>query len=239
MVGAAGDGDDYSCEMSPGSEPSVVTVAGLRRRSLLPLLNSNFGECINVLAPGHDIPSFAREAGGRPVVSSGSSVAAAVVSGVAAVALSDVIALPKQSIRGLTEDHEESANIRVTASLLRAAIRLPEEQDARSPHRSPVPFCKAAGPGGVLGIMRAFVREMLSKKFASNSLANVRKSVMGLAQSMPSSSSAADKAQHMADLGELGTGQGEDSTRGRKSQAEIIQEAKKLKALKKQQADKK
>eukprot|EP01042_Synura_sphagnicola_P000962 gene962-1085_t len=92
LVAATGDMDSYSCDVSPASAQGVISVGAVAYPSLLPIPNSNFGPCIDLFAPGQLLVSTwpSTEDNTRVVRKSGSSVATAVVSGLAAIAAGEL-----------------------------------------------------------------------------------------------------------------------------------------------------
>ena len=86
VVGAAGNNNRDACLYSPASEPSVITVGGTDPQDLRGT-QSNWGTCVDIFAPGWDV--VGAWTGGTNVYrsSSGTSNAAPIVSGIAALML--------------------------------------------------------------------------------------------------------------------------------------------------------
>lgn len=86
VIAAAGDAADTACKYTPGSMDDVVTVGGVHMKGHSlgePSESTNYGECVTVWAPG----AFVQAASADPSAASvftGTSVAAAIVAGVAA-----------------------------------------------------------------------------------------------------------------------------------------------------------
>ncbi|KAJ9061880.1 hypothetical protein DSO57_1016117 [Entomophthora muscae] len=85
VVVAAGNGNIDACNKSPASEPSAITV-GASNLDDKRYEFSNWGQCLDVFAPGEDILSLSTE--GDHLDKSGTSMAAAHVSGLAANVMS-------------------------------------------------------------------------------------------------------------------------------------------------------
>lgn len=84
VVGAAGDYDSFTCSCSPVNSGFVLSVAGTTRYSEMPLAGSNYGDCIDAFAPGDSIPApYIGPSNTEEKELSGSSAAAAIVSGIA------------------------------------------------------------------------------------------------------------------------------------------------------------
>lgn len=86
-----GDTDSFSCLYSPMDSPYALSVGGLERTSELNLPGSNFGDCVDIYAPGEDLPApFIGESNQEVQLLSGSSASAAFVTGVVAHIMSNV-----------------------------------------------------------------------------------------------------------------------------------------------------
>eukprot|EP00913_Durusdinium_trenchii_P032646 g30555.t1 len=93
VVAAAGDEGDTAhpdaCEYTPGYIPSVLTVGATTRHDTR-ANTSNFGQCINLMAPGEDLTSAGIGSDTAELRrSAGSALAAAHVAGAAALVLSE------------------------------------------------------------------------------------------------------------------------------------------------------
>lgn len=88
VVGAAGNQSKDACLYSPASEPSIISVGGTDKTDLRGT-QSNFGSCVDLFAPGWDL--VGAWTGGASVYrsSSGTSNAAPIVSGIAALMLQE------------------------------------------------------------------------------------------------------------------------------------------------------
>ncbi|KAL0604494.1 Proprotein convertase subtilisin/kexin type 9 [Plecturocebus cupreus] len=91
LVAAAGNFRDDACLYSPASAPEVITVGATNAQDqplTLGTLGTNFGRCVDLFAPGEDIIGASSDCSTCFVSRSGTSPAAAHVSGIAAMMLS-------------------------------------------------------------------------------------------------------------------------------------------------------
>jgi subtilisin family serine protease len=104
VVVAAGNDNDDACSYSPAREPAMITVASMAngdRKSSF----SNWGKCVDVIAPGSRITSASNRGSGSATMD-GTSMASPHVAGVAAVVLS---ANPKFSVEQVAEFIKKNA----------------------------------------------------------------------------------------------------------------------------------
>ncbi|OLY81383.1 Extracellular serine proteinase [Smittium mucronatum] len=90
VVSSAGDYASDACNYYPGSSKFVMSVASiLPRNDTFDMSISNYGSCVDILSPGNRV--FSAVAGKTTQIApfSGTSIAAAIVSGVAALELSN------------------------------------------------------------------------------------------------------------------------------------------------------
>ena len=97
VVVAAGNQGRDACLYSPGSEPSAITVGGVDKNELR-ASQSNFGECIDIFAPGWDIVAGWTGSNSIYRSSSGTSNAAPIVSGIVAMMLQENPAMTQQEV---------------------------------------------------------------------------------------------------------------------------------------------
>lgn len=90
VVASAGDDESFVCHYSPASSNRVITAGGTRRSTDTLLQSSNFGDCIDIHAPGEFIWSKSNGAS-----LSGSSLATSIVAGMAAQLIAHINSQPK------------------------------------------------------------------------------------------------------------------------------------------------
>jgi hypothetical protein len=84
VVGAAGDYDSFSCSTSPVNAGFALSVAGTSKSSEMPLPGTNYGDCIDVFAPGDAVPApYIGPSNLEEKALSGSSAATAIITGIA------------------------------------------------------------------------------------------------------------------------------------------------------------
>ncbi len=120
VVGAAGNDGQDACDYSPASARKALTVAASDRADARAEF-SNYGSCVDLYAPGVDVPSAAGTARGTSLMS-GTSVSAPHVAGAAALVLD---AHPRWSpARVGLELRRLSLRNRVSGNLAHTANRL-------------------------------------------------------------------------------------------------------------------
>ena len=100
-VAAAGNGGAKAAPLYPGADPNVIAVTATDAEDK-PLVWANRGNYIAVAAPGVDV--LAAEPSGRYAFSSGTSIAAAHVSGLVALILEKRPDLTPDGVRRLLTD---------------------------------------------------------------------------------------------------------------------------------------
>jgi hypothetical protein len=84
VVASNGDENAFSCWKSPSSSEFIVSVGGISSDTDTQLHESNYGDCVDILAPGDNIPApFIGNSNHEMKPLSGTSAAAAVVTGIA------------------------------------------------------------------------------------------------------------------------------------------------------------
>lgn len=88
MIGAAGDSDSFSCNFSPANSPFPLITAATVKDGDVERPGSNYGDCIDVYAPGDEILSpWIGKSNNEESYLSGSSASTAVVAGMVGVIL--------------------------------------------------------------------------------------------------------------------------------------------------------
>lgn len=88
VVVAAGNSNINACKTSPGSAPKAITVGSIDDKTDALAVFSNWGECVDMLAPGVFISSVDFQRVDKPKVLSGTSMSAPIITGIAANLLS-------------------------------------------------------------------------------------------------------------------------------------------------------
>ena len=100
VVAAAGNASVDACGVSPARAPSAITVAASDRNDLFASF-SNFGPCVDIIAPGVAIPAAYIGSDSEIRQLSGTSMAAPHVAGLVAGLLSEVALTPDQVSQAL------------------------------------------------------------------------------------------------------------------------------------------
>ena len=98
VITAAGNGGVDACLKSPASSPYAITVGATDRQDVI-TSTSNYGHCVDLLAPGEDIPTASNQCDPCDEVTSGSTLSAGITAGVAATYLSQLPHLTPAQIR--------------------------------------------------------------------------------------------------------------------------------------------
>nr|QZD57831.1 S8 family peptidase [Glycomyces sp. TRM65418] len=123
---AAGNEGQDACAVSPGSEPSAITVGATNVRDAQTTW-SNYGECVDLLAPGNGITSAWIDGDDAENTISGTSMATPHVAGVAALYLEShpdaapdevATALAEGAVAGAVSDTKGSPNLLLNTAFL-------------------------------------------------------------------------------------------------------------------------
>lgn len=158
-VGAAGNQDTFSCSLSPANSGFTLSVAGTGKNTELPLHGSNYGDCIDIYAPGEDVMApFIGPSNTEHKPLTGSSAAAAVVSGIAArvlhaVATSDVF----------SKRYEETIVQADGAPFLKRVLtssRVAGYYENKGPHAGPYRDCDIVNGTALTSILKLELRPL-------------------------------------------------------------------------------
>ncbi|MUH45588.1 MAG: S8 family serine peptidase [Actinobacteria bacterium] len=141
---AAGNETQDACNVSPASEPTAITVGATTSGDAIAYF-SNYGSCVDILAPGYGITSAGITSTTSTATMSGTSMASPHVAGAAAVYLGlHTGATPAQVVAALTG----SATIGVVSGLPAATPNLLLNVRTFAASSTPTPTPAAGGGGG-------------------------------------------------------------------------------------------
>ncbi|OCT82768.1 proprotein convertase subtilisin/kexin type 9 [Xenopus laevis] len=152
IIAAAGNYKDDACLYSPASEPEVITVGATNYQdqpATMGVLGTNYGNCIDLFAPGDDIIGASSDCSTCFTSKSGTSQAAAHVAGIAAMILNDK---PDLSVSELRQ-----RLIHFSTKKVINEVWFPEDQRLITPNRV------AGLPGKLLADEELFCRTVWSK----------------------------------------------------------------------------
>ena len=169
VVVSAGDDESFVCHFSPASSNRVITTAGTRRRTDTLLQTSNFGDCIDVHAPGEFIWSK-----NNSVRLSGSSLATSIVSGVAAQLIAHINSQPK--LLASFDKLDQSEKLR----FLRQTV-LSSSSGGSSVHELPFNACKVSpllqesSPSELTNVIANGIKAFVTNRGARRIMDNVKR----------------------------------------------------------------
>ena len=155
VVVAAGNAEDDACKYSPARAPSAISVGATTisdRRSSF----SNFGDCVDVFAPGSEILSAWSTSASATALSSGTSMAAPHVAGVAARILSAranltpaqvADAVRQSATPNVVIDARSAANYLVFADPAAQVVVAPSDLPSGGGAGSTAPSSSVSSPG--------------------------------------------------------------------------------------------
>lgn len=150
VVTAAGNSDEDSCNFSPSSEKTSITVAASNRDDSRPQF-SNSGVCVDMFAPGQDIISAWHTGDHAYSVRSGTSFACPHVAGAVAILLSVNPTLPSEALANMiysAATFKKVANHSVSTQLTRSSGEAShlEELNNRLLYVRPIPSLSLERP---------------------------------------------------------------------------------------------
>lgn len=113
VVAAAGNTDEDACNISPARAPEALTVAAINRKDRRAEF-SNYGRCVDLFAPGHEIESAWHTGNQATAVLSGTSMAAPYVSAAAAQYLSGHRDASGEDVTRYLLEHATQGKVRST-----------------------------------------------------------------------------------------------------------------------------
>jgi hypothetical protein len=141
VVGASGDDDTFSCNVSPSSSEFILTVGAATWASALPLTGTNYGSCVKVRVAAEGIVTpYIGESNTEVREISGSSAATAFLSGLAAKVISILHTTP----RGMAAIYNRYPNLlkqRSMVEFMTDLLTLPNSHQTRVTHSVYAPSC--------------------------------------------------------------------------------------------------
>lgn len=137
VVVAAGNSNINACKTSPGSSDSAITVGSIDDKNDALAAFSNWGHCVDILAPGVFVKSVDFKQVGAPKALSGTSMSAPIVTGIVANLLS--AGIEPYDIKSTLLQDATKGKVKKTSLILRAKtpnkiaylpVVLPDDSDS-------------------------------------------------------------------------------------------------------------
>ena len=153
VVVTAGNDDFDACQKSPARAPSALTI-GATQRTDAKAPFSNVGPCLDLFAPGVDIPSASTWDDRGHWLSSGTSMAAAHVSGAVARQLQSTPTATVAEVAGSLVSGATQGVVTAARSTNAHLLHVPAVTPTATPAPTPAPARAAApgAPGGVAAV---------------------------------------------------------------------------------------
>ncbi|XP_070543162.1 extracellular serine proteinase-like [Ptychodera flava] len=140
VVAAAGNSNSDACSFSPASAPQAITVGATTSSDTLASY-SNKGNCVDILAPGSDVYSSAKNGDSSYTTMSGTSMATPHVAGVAALILQQNPSLTPAQVASILTSSAQSGKIsRICNNLTpNKLLHIPDDVNPPPPIEAPPP----------------------------------------------------------------------------------------------------
>jgi hypothetical protein len=178
VVTANGDENAFSCWKSPSSSEYVLSVGGVTSATDTQLLESNYGDCVDLLAPGENIPApFIGNTNQELKSLSGTSAASAIVTGVA-TRLIGLIERNETIKDSVTATYHDTAISQFLKTIL-SSSKYTATQQTDTVHMNSYLLCDVAA---LETIHEIFIKELklMPKKKVIPGLARARKAFLEL-----------------------------------------------------------
>jgi hypothetical protein len=170
LVGPVGDNDSFSCGHTPANSPFVLVTAATLRELDLERPETNFGDCIDINAPGEMILSpWIGSSNTEESYLSGSSASTAVITGVLGVVITVLRTHPSVEYDGhqvnLFEEFSnflqpENFPILLRNILLTSAHQFPSTSSPRESHPTSATYCDLRSIDSIITAAREYHRKL-------------------------------------------------------------------------------
>lgn len=171
LVAPAGDHDSFSCSYSPANSPFVIITAATIRDLDLERAESNYGDCIDIWAPGDMILSpYIGQSNSEESYLSGSSASTAVVAGLLGVVIGVIRSHPPVDYEGKMLNlydffvhNLEPANLPILLRniLLSSSLQFPSASPRES-HPSSVIYCDLRTIDSIIWAAKDYYRKLIA-----------------------------------------------------------------------------